>query len=80
MTTVTIRLAARTARTLAARAAREGRTLDVLLADLAERAASEAPTAETPAAEARLLDLLSRAPLLDPSVLGRDTLYGPEDA
>ena len=79
MTTVTIRLAARTARALAARAAREGRTLDSLLTDLAERAASD-PPASASQSEALLLDLLGRAPLLDPSDLGRDALYDPPEA
>lgn len=78
MTTVTIRLGARTARALAERAAREGRTLDRLLADLAEQAASE-PPAGTPRPEATRLGLLERAALLDPATLGRDALYAPED-
>ena len=74
MTTVTVRLRARTARALAARAAREGRSLDGLLADLAEQAAA-APD-DTAASYEALAALLERAPRLPPEALGRDAIYG----
>lgn len=79
MTAVTVHLRDRTARALAARARREGRSLDALLAEIADAAADARPAVSPPGDP---LDALTRrltdAPLRAPADLGRDAIYGAD--